>query len=139
MAAQWISIAVLLLLFVVATLRPVNLGVLGLVAALGVGLFVARLSVDDVYAGFPADVFVLLLGVTYLFAIATVNGTIARIVDGAARLLRGIESARDGLAARMFDRLRDRGPETGRVAAVQPDLLRDARGDRRRRHREHGL
>ena len=86
---QWLSIVVLVVLFVLATARPINLGALGLVAALGVGVLLASETVDDVVAGFPADIFLLLLGVTYLFAIATVNGTIETIVDWVAVSLRG--------------------------------------------------
>ena len=41
----------------------------------------------DMYSGFPVDLFVLLAGVTYLFAIADSNGTVERIVEGAALLV----------------------------------------------------
>ena len=41
------------------------------------------------YSGFPVDLFVLLAGVTYLFAIAGSNGTVDRIVEGAAGLVKG--------------------------------------------------
>jgi len=99
MSDQWISIIVLLVVFLVATIRPVNLGALALIAAFGVGILVVGEDVDTVLSGFPADVFVLLVGVTYLFAIAGANGTIERIVDGAARLLRGNRVA---LPAAMF-------------------------------------
>ena len=39
------------------------------------------------YSGFPVDLFVLLTGVTYLFAIASSNGTVERTVQAAARLV----------------------------------------------------
>jgi di/tricarboxylate transporter len=99
MSDQWVSILVLVVVFVVATVRPVNLGALALIAAFGVGVLVVGEDLDTVLSGFPADVFVLLVGVTYLFAIAGANGTIERIVDGAARLLRGNRLA---LPAAMF-------------------------------------
>jgi di/tricarboxylate transporter len=41
------------------------------------------------YSGFPADLLILLGGVTYLFAIAERNGTVERVVYGAARLAEG--------------------------------------------------
>jgi di/tricarboxylate transporter len=92
MTAQLISIALLLLIFVVGALRPLNLGVLALVAAFVMGYLVLDLPVGDVPAkvldGFPANVFVLLLGVTFLFGIATVNGTIDRVVRVVARAVR---------------------------------------------------
>jgi len=99
MSDQWISIIVLLVVFLIATVRPVNLGALALIASFGVGILVVGEDLDTVLTGFPADVFVLLVGVTYLFAIAGANGTIERIVDGAATLLRGNRVA---LPAAMF-------------------------------------
>lgn len=93
MSVHVISITVLLVLFVIATVRPVNLGALALVASVAVGVLVVGNDVKTVLSGFPVDVFVLLLGVTYLFAIASVNGTIDRIVDWAAGLLRGNRTA----------------------------------------------
>jgi len=89
MAAQIVSIVVLLVVFGVGTVRPVNLGALALVAAFGVGVLAAHEDFDAVISGFPVDVFVLLLGVTYLFGVASVNGTIGWLVNSAARLVRG--------------------------------------------------
>jgi Na+/H+ antiporter NhaD/arsenite permease-like protein len=79
----------LLLIFIIGTTRPISLGTLGLVATFLVGTFVVGESVDAIYSGFPADMFVLLAGVTYLFAVATTNGTVEWIVDGAARMVKG--------------------------------------------------
>jgi di/tricarboxylate transporter len=78
----------LVVVFVVGTLRPVNLGALGLVATFLVGTFAAAEDVRAMLAGFPVDLLVLLTGVTYLFGIATNNGTVALVVEGAARLVR---------------------------------------------------
>jgi Na+/H+ antiporter NhaD/arsenite permease-like protein len=92
MAEQLISIALLLLIFVIGTLRPINLGVLALVAAFAMGYLVLNYPAADVpskvLAGFPANIFVLLLGVTFLFGIASVNGTIDRVVQVVARATR---------------------------------------------------
>ena len=54
-----------------------------------VGTIVVGESARDMYSGFPVDLFVLLTGVTYLFAIAASNGTVERIVQAAARLVEG--------------------------------------------------
>ena len=54
-----------------------------------VGSFAAREAPAEMYRGFPVDLFVLLAGVTYLFAVAERNGTLARIVEGSVRLARG--------------------------------------------------
>lgn len=86
MSIHVIAVAALVLVFVVGTLRPVSIGALSLVATFLIGTLVAHESVDELLAGFPADVFVLLVGVTYLFGLASVNGTIEWIIDGAVRL-----------------------------------------------------
>jgi Na+/H+ antiporter NhaD/arsenite permease-like protein len=43
----------------------------------------------EMFSGFPVDLFVLLIGVTYLFAIASANGTVERTVHAAAGLVDG--------------------------------------------------
>ena len=54
-----------------------------------VGTIFVGESARDMYSGFPVDLLVLLTGVTYLFAIAASNGTVERIVEAAARLVKG--------------------------------------------------
>jgi di/tricarboxylate transporter len=82
----------LVVVLAVGTLRPINLGVLALVMTFLVGTLAAREAPAAMYQGFPVDLFVLLTGVTYLFAIAERNGTVARIVDESVRLARGRRS-----------------------------------------------
>ncbi len=89
MSAEIISLVVLLIMFVVASTLPINLGVLGLVAAFLVGTLAGGLSTDDIFGGFPADLFVLLAGITFLFAIAQNNGSIDLLMDWGLRLVRG--------------------------------------------------
>ncbi|WP_224391508.1 SLC13 family permease [Pseudonocardia sp. ICBG1293] len=89
MGPEIIAIAVLVVMFVIATTMPVNLGALGFLAAAGVGIGLLGLSLDDVLAGFPGDLFLLLVGLTYLFALATANGTVDLLVHWAMRAVRG--------------------------------------------------
>ena len=79
----------LIIIFIVGTLRPVNLGALALVMTYLVGTLVIGESASEMYRGFPVDLLVLLVGVTYLFGVAASNGTVEHIVEGAARLVRG--------------------------------------------------
>src|SRR5262245_2057618 len=88
MSNELISILVLVAVFAVATVLPVNMGVLGLVAAFGVGTAMG-VSEDDIFAGFPGDLFIILVGITYLFAIATNNGTVDWLVHAAVRAVGG--------------------------------------------------
>ncbi|MGP4049568.1 SLC13 family permease [Streptomyces sp. 2A115] len=89
MSAELISILVLIVVFVIATTRSINMGALAFAAAFGVGELVADLDADKIFAGFPGDLFVVLVGVTYLFAIARANGTTDWLVHASIRLVRG--------------------------------------------------
>ncbi|MGW9523521.1 SLC13 family permease [Streptomyces diastaticus] len=89
MSAEPLSILVLAVLFVVGTTRSVNMGALAFAAAFGVGTLAAGLDADGIFAGFPGDLFVVLVGVTYFFAIARANGTTDWLVHAGIRLVRG--------------------------------------------------
>ncbi|WZH51262.1 MAG: SLC13 family permease [Nocardioides alkalitolerans] len=89
MPTELVSLAVLVIVFLVATVRGVNMGALALVAAFVVGLSVYDLDADGVLGGFPSDLFVILVGVTYLFALAKNNGTVDWIVHAAVRAVGG--------------------------------------------------
>src|SRR3712207_3934830 len=65
------------------------MGALAFVAAFLVGTLSVGLSTDDILAGFPAELVLTLIGVTYLFAIAQNNGTVDLLVRGAVRLVGG--------------------------------------------------
>ena len=88
MSQEVTSILVLVAIFVVGTLRPINMGLLGITAAFVVGSAVG-VSEDDIFAGFPGDLFIILVGVTYLFAIANNNGTVDWLVHAAVRAVGG--------------------------------------------------
>nr|WP_269810112.1 SLC13 family permease [Kineosporia rhizophila] len=86
---ELISILVLALVFLVATVLPVHMGALALVAAFIVGPQLLDEDLDAVLSGFPADLFVILVGVTYLFALAKENGTVDWLVEKAVQSVRG--------------------------------------------------
>src|SRR5882757_3492811 len=87
MAAQITALLILAAAFLIATVRPVHLGALALAAALAVGTGLAGLGVKDILAGFPVDILLLLLGVTFLFGIARSNGTLDWLIDRALRAI----------------------------------------------------
>jgi di/tricarboxylate transporter len=89
MSPEIISIIVLVVMFVVATVLPINLGIMGFVAAFLVGTTLGGLSAENIFDGFPANLFVLLAGVTLLFVIAENNGTIDLLTDWSLGLVRG--------------------------------------------------
>lgn len=93
MSVELVSILVLVVIFLIATLLPVHMGALAIAAAFVVGMFVLEGAfdekVDELAGGFPGDLFVILAGVTFLFAIAKNNGTIDWLVHVAVKSVRG--------------------------------------------------
>jgi di/tricarboxylate transporter len=89
MSPEIISIIALAVMFIVATVFPVNMGALAFVAAFLVGTLAVGMEPADILGGFPGSLFLTIVGVTYLFAIAQNNGTIDLLVRGAVRLVRG--------------------------------------------------
>ncbi|CAK6481039.1 SLC13 family permease [Peribacillus castrilensis] len=89
MSLELITIFVLLAMFIIGSFVSVNMGILGMVAAFVVGTYVSGLAIEDIYAAFPIDMFILLTGVTYLFAIALNNGTLDLIISGGLKLVKG--------------------------------------------------
>jgi len=89
MTPELVSIIALILLFVVGTLLPINMGALGFVAAWLVGMYALGLTEREIISGISGDLVLTLVGVTYLFAIARNNGTVDLIVRGAVRMVGG--------------------------------------------------
>jgi di/tricarboxylate transporter len=88
MSNELISLIVLVAIFVIGTTMPINMGVLGIVAAFAVGTAMG-ISEDDLFLGFPGDLFIILVGVTYLFGIASGNGTVNWLVHASVRAVGG--------------------------------------------------
>jgi len=89
MSLGWISIGALVLAVGLSCTTSINVGVLSLVMAWFVGVYLGGMSLGEVLEGFPTSLLVTLLGVTLLFAIAECNGTLTRITARLVRLCRG--------------------------------------------------
>ncbi|RZQ63357.1 SLC13 family permease [Amycolatopsis suaedae] len=89
MSTQLVSIIGLVLIFLVATVRSVNMGAVAFLGTFVIGTFVFGKEADDLFAGFPGDLFVVLAGVTLLFAIAKANGTVDWLIHAGVRAVRG--------------------------------------------------
>ncbi|TFV79318.1 hypothetical protein E4P39_01320 [Blastococcus sp. CT_GayMR19] len=91
MSVQLVLILILLVVFLIATVLPVHMGALAMVAAFIAAYFIfgteeteTTPAYDDaVFGFFPGSLFVVLVGVTYLFAIAKNNGTVDWLVHAA--------------------------------------------------------
>jgi di/tricarboxylate transporter len=89
MSLAWISVGALVLAVTLSCTTAINVGILSMALALIVGVFLGGMSPGDVIEGFPTDLLVTLIGVTLLFSIAEVNGTLARVTAPAVRMCRG--------------------------------------------------
>jgi Na+/H+ antiporter NhaD/arsenite permease-like protein len=67
----------------------INVGVLAIALAWIIGVYQAGWKPDAVIAGFPVSLFLMLAGVTLLFAIAETNGTLERLTQRVVRLAGG--------------------------------------------------
>ncbi|TDE37679.1 SLC13 family permease [Actinomadura sp. 6K520] len=88
MTMATLSIIVLVALFAATLIPAFDLGLGALVAAFLLGL-AADVATDDVTGFFPSGFFVLIVGVTALFAAAHLNGTLDWLLDLMLRLVRG--------------------------------------------------
>ena len=78
--AQGVSITLLVVVLVLAIWRRMNIGVLALAAALPV-LALSGLPAKTMYTAFPGDIFVLIAGVSLLFAHLERSGALAWFVE----------------------------------------------------------
>lgn len=95
MSLQAVTVIVLIAIFLLGTLRNINLGILGLAGAFLVGYKLPAFNeggtdpLDFIFAGFPVDLMFALMGLTYLFGFAQHNGTISLLLNWCMRLVRG--------------------------------------------------
>jgi di/tricarboxylate transporter len=113
--AAWASLAALVLAIAVSCTARVNVGILAIALAWGLGLLTGA-GAELVTASFPASLFLTLAGVTLLFALTEANGTIDRVATAALRLARGDARLLPWLLFLIASALAGAGP--GAIAAV---------------------
>ncbi|MBM4183704.1 MAG: C4-dicarboxylate ABC transporter [Gemmatimonadetes bacterium] len=94
MDLAWITLIALGIVVLASCTTKLNPGVLAIVLAWVVGVYMAEpggepLGLRTVVSGFPTDLFLTLTGVTFLFALAQGNGTLERVAAVAVKLCRG--------------------------------------------------
>lgn len=89
MSPQIATIIGLVIMFIIATALPINMGAVAFALAFIIGGIFVGMEGKEVLGGFPGDLFLTLVGITYLFAIAQKNGTIDLLVHWAVRAVRG--------------------------------------------------
>ncbi len=84
-----LSLVALLLVIAASFTSRVNVGVLAIALAWPVAVFFAGWKVEALAAAFPSSLFVTILGVSLLFGIAQVNGTMSSVTHAVLRALKG--------------------------------------------------
>jgi Na+/H+ antiporter NhaD/arsenite permease-like protein len=85
----WISLAALMTAVTLSMFTKVNVGIVSLAFAWIVGVYLGGLPLNTVIGSFPISLFLTLVGVTLLFGMAHVNGTLERLAAHAVRLCYG--------------------------------------------------
>jgi di/tricarboxylate transporter len=89
MSVAVVSLLALLVVVTVSCFSPINIGFLSLALAFLIGQLSGQVPERALVAGFPAGLFLTLVGITLLFAQARVNGTLDKVAGHAVRLARG--------------------------------------------------
>jgi Na+/H+ antiporter NhaD/arsenite permease-like protein len=84
-----LSLVALLVALAVSMTSRINVGWLAIAFAWAIGVYLAGIRADAVIAGFPVSLFLTLTGVTLLFSIAEVNGTLEGLAHRAIRAAGG--------------------------------------------------
>jgi len=89
MPVELIVIVALVVMFVGSILLNLNMGLAAFVTAFVVAVYIAGMSAKEVFAGFPANMFINLFGITFLLGIAHENKTMDWLVTKFIGLTRG--------------------------------------------------
>ncbi len=80
------SIIVLVAIVLFSCFRDINVGILGTAGGLLVGMLFSGMKISEVYEGWPLSLFMILVGVTFMFSCAQVNGTMEKFSAVCVRL-----------------------------------------------------
>jgi di/tricarboxylate transporter len=89
MSLPVLSVAAFAVAIIVSCISEINVGILGLAFAFLIGVYPGGMRVAEVAAGFPTTLFLILVGVTLLFSLASVNGTLDKLARRSVKLARG--------------------------------------------------
>src|SRR5262245_40934910 len=89
MSLPVLSIVAFAIAIVVSCVSQINVGFLSIAFAFIIGVLFGGMRATDVAAGFPASLFLILVGVTLFFSQANVNGTLNKVARLSVKLARG--------------------------------------------------
>ncbi|MGL5513570.1 MAG: SLC13 family permease, partial [Sporomusa sp.] len=84
-----LSLLGLAVAIVISCISENNIGLLAMGLSYIIGVQYGGMSVANIIKGFPLSLFLTLVGVTYLFTIALVNGTLEKLTRQVIGLARG--------------------------------------------------
>ena len=88
--AAWMSILALTIVIIISCINEeLHVGLLSIAFAIIVAAIFMNESANKVVAGFPLSLFMILVGVTFMFAMAQVNGTLGKLTSYCIRLCGG--------------------------------------------------
>ena len=84
----WMSLAALSIAIIISCFTTLNIGFLSIALAFLVGVLLGGVNISELLKGFPITLFILLIGVSYLFGLAEANGTLEKL---ARYFIRGVK------------------------------------------------
>jgi di/tricarboxylate transporter len=89
MSLPVISLIFLIAVIVISCISARNIGVMALGIALIIGYYIGGIKIDEIVKGYPTSLLIMLLGTTFLFALAQTNGTLEKVTKYIIKLLHG--------------------------------------------------
>jgi di/tricarboxylate transporter len=90
MSIEILSLAGFIIAIVLGSIRnDINTGIIAIALAFGIGFYAAGFSISEVSSFFPAELFLILVGITLMFYMAKDNGTLDKITRFAIWLTQG--------------------------------------------------
>lgn len=89
MTMQLLTLLALVFAIFIGFKRKVNTGLVSILFAFILGIYILKMPARTVIAGFPTSLIITLMGMTFLFAIAKVNGTLNVIAEKVSGLAGG--------------------------------------------------
>lgn len=89
MTMQLLTLLALVLAIFIGFKRKVNTGLVSILFAFILGVYILRMPAKTVIAGFPTSLVITLMGMTFLFAIAKVNGTLIVLAEKVSGMAKG--------------------------------------------------
>jgi di/tricarboxylate transporter len=89
MDLAWLSLSSLVVAILVSCFTDLNVGILSLAFAWIIGVYFGGMPLNDVFSGFPVQLFLTLAGVTLLFSQAQLNGTLEKLAHQSVKICRG--------------------------------------------------